>query len=85
METKIEFPCSYPIKIIGATDKVSYEYIFRLSKNQFKEMTEKDIQLKYSKNRNYVSFHLDVVVESEKQLRDLHKSIMEVDGVKMVL
>ena len=85
MEPKIEFPCSYPIKIIGATDKVSYEGIFRLSKNQFKEMTEKDIQLKYSKNRNYVSFHLDVVVESEKQLRDLHKSIMEVDGVKMVL
>ena len=85
METKIEFPCSYPIKIIGATDKVSYEYIFRLSKNQFKTMSDKDIHSKYSKNRNYVSYHLDVVVESEDQLKELHQSLMELEGVKMVL
>ena len=48
-------------------------------------MSEKDIVLKYSKNRNYVSYHLDVVVESEEQLKELHQSLMELEGVKMVL
>ena len=85
MEPKIEFPCSYPIKVIGVTDKISYENIYRLSKNQFETMSDKDICLKYSKNRNYVSYHLDVVVESEKQLKELHRSLIELDGVKMVL
>ena len=85
LESKIEFPCSYPIKVIGVADKVSYESIYRLSKHQFKTMSEKDIVLKHSKNRNYVSYHLDVVVESEKQLKELHQSLMELDGVKMVL
>ncbi len=85
MEPKIEFPCSYPIKVIGAADKISYEDIYRLSKNQFERMSDKDIHLKYSKNRNYVSYHLDVVVESEKQLEELHRSLMRLDGVKMVL
>ena len=85
MEPKIEFPCSYPIKVIGVADKISYEDIYRLSKNQFETMSDKDIQLKYSKNRNYVSYHLDVIVESEKQLKELYSSLMRLDGVKMVL
>ncbi len=85
LESKIEFPCSYPIKAIGVADKISYESIYRVGKNQFKTMSEKDIVFKYSKNRNYVSYHLDVVVENEKQLKELHQSLMELDGVKMVL
>ena len=85
MELKIEFPCSYPIKVIGVADKISYEDIYRLSKNQFETMSDKDIHLKYSKNRNYVSYQLDVVVESEKQLKELYRSLMRLDGVKMVL
>ena len=85
MEPKIEFPCSYPIRVIGVADKISYEDIYRLSKNQFETMSDKDIHMKYSKNRNYVSYHLDVVVESEKQLKELYRSLIRLDGVKMVL
>ena len=85
LESKIGFPCSYPIKVIGVADKISYGCVLRLSKNQFKAMSDKDIHLKYSKNRNYVSYHLDVVVESEDQLKELHQSLMELEGVKMVL
>ena len=85
MEPKIEFPCTYPIKVIGVVDKISFEDIYRLSKNQFETMSDKDIHLKYSKNRNYVSYHLDVIVESEKQLKELYSSLIRLDGVKMVL
>jgi len=85
MEPKIEFPCSYPIKVIGVADKISYEDIYHLSKKQFETMSDKDIHLKYSKNRNYVSYHLDVIVESEKQLKELYSSLIRLDGVKMVL
>ena len=85
MDTKIEFPCSYPIKVIGVADLVSFQSVYDLSKHQFKRISDKDISSKYSKNGKYVSYHLDVIVDDEEQLRALHQSLMKIEGVKMVL
>ena len=85
MDTKIEFPCSYPIKVIGVADLVSFQSVYDLSKHHFKSISDKDISSKYSKNGKYVSYHLDVVVDDEEQLRALHQSLMKIEGVKMVL
>ena len=44
-----------------------------------------DIQPQYSKKGNYVSFRLNVIAQGEEQLRAFHRTMMELDGIKMVL
>tara|TARA_A100000164_G_scaffold195095_1_gene173038 strand:+ start:898 stop:1155 length:258 start_codon:yes stop_codon:yes gene_type:complete len=85
MDLKIDFPCSYPIKVIGVTDKISKDVVYRISRLHFKGISLDDIQPKYSKEGNYVSFRLSVVAEGEQQLKAFHRTLMEFDGIKMVL
>ena len=85
MDSKIDFPCLYPIKVIGVSDKVSRDSVYRISRLHFKGISLDDIQTQYSKKGNYVSFRLNVIAEGEEQLKAFHRNLMELDGIKMVL
>jgi len=85
LDSKIDFPCSYPIKVIGVSNKVSRDSVYRISRLHFKGIRLDDIQPQYSKKGNYVSFRLNVIAEGEEQLKAFHRTMMELDGIKMVL
>ena len=85
MNPKIHFPCSYPIKVIGVSEKISKNSVFRISRLYFKDITFEDIRQQYSRKGNYVSFRLSVLAEGECQLKAFHTKLMELDGIKMVL
>ena len=85
MDSKIDFPCLYPIKVIGVSDKVSRDTVYRISRLHFKGISLEDIQPQYSKKGNYVSFRINVIAEGEEQLKAFHRTLMELDGIKMVL
>ena len=85
MDSKISFPCTYPIKVIGIRQKISKDSVYRISRLHFKGLSLDDIQPQYSKQGNYVSFRLSVVAEGEEQLKAFHRTLMELDGIKMVL
>lgn len=85
MDTKIEFPCSYPIKVIAISSKVSVEEVFILSKAHFLELSERDIHAHYSRDKKYVSYRLNVIAESENQLKAFHLSLSAQQGIKMIL
>ena len=75
----------YPIKVIGIRQKISKDSVYRISRLHFKGLSSDDIQLQYSKKGNYVSFRLNVIAEWEEQLKAFHRTLMELDGIKMVL
>ena len=85
LDSKIDFPCSYPIKVIGVSYKISMDSVYRISRLHFKGIRLDDIQPQYSKKGNYVSFRLNVIAEGEEQLKAFHRTLMELDGIKMVL
>ena len=85
MDLKIDFPCSYPIKVIGVSAKISKDSVYRISRLYLKEIRFEDIEQQYSRKGNYVSFRLSVLAEGEDQLRAFHRNLMELDGIKMVL
>lgn len=81
----IEFPCDYPIKIIGrASADFDARIISIINKHQEKPfegyLTQKD-----SKEKNYQSFTVTIRATSETQLKALFEDLKTDKDVIMVL
>ena len=82
---RIEFPCSYPIKVIGkATAGYEQEVIAVVEKHAGKIAADL-IQIHPSKQRNYLSINVTIMATGEEQLRGLFLDLKSIESVKMVL
>ncbi len=81
----IEFPCDYPIKIIGQTsDDFDTRIIAIINKYQDKPF-EGRLEQKKSKEGNYQSFTVTIQATSQEQLKALFNALKEEKNVMMVL
>jgi len=81
---RLEFPCEYPIKVIGeATTKVAD--IINAVRHHAPDVTPDQINTRQSRAGNYQSVRITIVATGEPQLRDLHAELMAIAGVRMVL
>ena len=86
METpRIEFPCDYPIKVIGDVGDDSESRIIDIVRRHAPEITPDEISTRHSSNGNFQSVRLTIVATGEAQLQALHKELMALSGVRMVL
>ena len=86
METpRIEFPCDYPIKVIGDVGDDSESRIIDIVRRHAPEITPDEISTRHSSNGNFQSVRLTIVATGEAQLQALHKELMALPGVRMVL
>ncbi len=82
---RIEFPCSYPIKIIGrATAGYEHEVIAVVEKHAGKIAADL-IQIHPSRQQNYLSINVTIMATGEEQLRELFLDLKSIESVKMVL
>lgn len=81
----IEFPCSYPIKVIGkATAGYEQEVIAVVEKHAGKIAADL-IQIHPSRQQNYLSVNVTIMATGEDQLRKLFLDLKIIKSVKMVL
>ncbi len=81
----IEFPCDYPIKIIGkASDDFDTRMIAIINKYQNKPFEGK-LTHKKSKEGNYQSVTVTIHATSEEQLKNLFKALKEEKDVMAIL
>ena len=82
---KIEFPCLYPIKIIGvASIEFQAEVITVVEKHAGKISSEL-IELQPSKKSTYVSVRITIAATGVDQLQSLFDELKALESVKMVL
>lgn len=82
---RIEFPCSYPIKIIGrATAGYEHEVIAVVEKHAGKIAADL-IQIHPSRQQNYLSINVMITATGEEQLRELFLDLKTIESVKLVL
>ena len=82
-ETKIEFPCDYPIKVISENSPETVRKIEEIARQYDPEL--KQIEFNNSKNGNYVSVRLAFWATGTEQLQGLFDALKKVSGVRMVL
>ncbi len=84
-KTLIEFPCYFPIKIIGNNLPIFLEEMKQIAHTHFPNLAQDAISHKISKNSNYLSITVTVFAEDLDTLNAFYQAITKNPAVKMVL
>jgi putative lipoic acid-binding regulatory protein len=84
-ETLIEFPCDFPLKIMGATDPGFAQAIVEVVLKHAPEFDPASVEMRPSKAGNYLSLTCTVRAVSQGQLDALYLDLTAHPMVKVVL
>ena len=84
-ETLIEFPCDFPIKIMGETRDDFTDTIIAVVLELVPEFDVSQVELRGSSGGRYISLTCIVPVTSKPQLDDLYRALTAHPMVSVVL
>ena len=84
-KTIIEFPCHFPIKIIGTNSDEFHQQMKQIVLSHFPEFTDEKISHTVSKQSNYLARTVTVFAENQEMLDAFYREISSHPEVKMVL
>jgi uncharacterized protein len=84
-ETLIEFPCDFPIKVMGATHEKFSAEIIKTIKTLIPSFDASQIEIRGSSGGKYISLTCTVHVTSKPQLDDIYRALSGHPMVKVVL
>ncbi len=82
---KIEFPCAYPIKILGNAREDFIDRVFEIVQAHAPEVERNNIITRDSRKGTFMSVHIVIVATGVDQLHNIHQSLLTYDAVKMVI
>ena len=84
-ESAIEFPCEFPIKMMGRDTPEFRTTVRVLIENHVGPVAEESIQANLSGKGNFVSVTITVTATSQQQLDDIYLDVSGHDDVLMAL
>ena len=82
---KIEFPCRYPIKVVGRATPDYASAIRSIIECHTAGLSDSDIETKSSRSGTFDSITFTIMATGEDQLNSLHKALMASGRVSMVI
>lgn len=82
---KIEFPCDYPIKVVGCTVTNFVEDVLAVVSQHAEQVSKTSVTVRSSRHGKYQSATLSIRATGELQLRALHADLMACPFVRLVL
>jgi len=82
---KIEFPCLYPIKIIGVAAEQFQEIVIEVVERHTGKITEELITIRRSSQEQYLAVTVTIAATGKEQLEKIFEDLKRVEHVKMVL
>jgi putative lipoic acid-binding regulatory protein len=83
--TLLEFPCDFPLKIMGATDVGFAQAIVEVVLKHAPDFDPASVEMRPSKAGNYLSLTCTVRATSQAQLDALYRELTSHPMVKVVL
>lgn len=84
-ESAIEFPCQFPIKMMGRDTPEFRDTARRLIENHVGALDEDSIKTNVSGKGNFVAVTVTVTATSQQQLDDIYRDVSGHDDVLMAL
>jgi putative lipoic acid-binding regulatory protein len=84
-ETLLEFPCDFPIKIMGRESSEFQALARSLVEKHSGPLADEAVVSSLSRNGNFVSVTVTVVATSQEQLDDIYRELTSNDEVLMAL
>jgi putative lipoic acid-binding regulatory protein len=82
---KIEFPCLYPIKIIGFAESDFQTTVVEIVERHTGKITAELIKVRQSSQQQYLSVTITIAATGKDQLENIFSDLKRVDSVKLVL
>ena len=84
-DSLLEFPCEFPLKIMGATQDGFAEEIMRVVQQHAPEFDASHMEMRASSGGKYISLTCTVHATSKEQLDNLYRALTSHPLVKVVL
>lgn len=84
-ETLIEFPCDFPIKVMGETHADFTDEVIKTIRQLLPDFDAANIEMRGSSGGKYISITCTVYVTSKPQLDDIYRALTSHPMVKVVL
>ncbi len=84
-ESLLEFPCKFPIKIMGKNHHGFHQAVIEILKKHLNDFENTEIKTVDSKQNNYSSITVVVNATSQQHLDDIYFELTESDWVIMAL
>ncbi|PCC97635.1 DUF493 family protein [Halopseudomonas pelagia] len=82
---RIEFPCLYPIKVIGEAGEGFADMVVRIAERHSPGSDTRVVEVLDSKNGRFLSVRLQITATGPDQLQALHADLKATGKVHMVL
>ena len=82
---KIEFPCDYPIKVLGVSSDAFRGIILEVFERHAPGFDHEGITVKDSAKGTFTSLTITITATGKEQLSALHEDLMATGHVKMVI
>jgi putative lipoic acid-binding regulatory protein len=84
-ETLLEFPCDFPIKIMGRESSDFHTLARSLVEKHTGPLPDDAVSHSLSRKGNFVSVTITVIAQSQRQLDDIYRELTAHDDVLMAL
>ena len=84
-ETLLEFPCDFPIKMMGRDTPEFHVTARELVEKHTGPLDDNAIQSAVSRKGRFVSITVTVIAQSQQQLDDIYRDVTDNDDVLMAL
>jgi uncharacterized protein len=84
-DSLLEFPCEFPLKVMGRKDAGFSQVVIELVEMHVGSIAAEHVRLRESRDGNFVAITLLVHVESQAQLDAIYTALSRHDQVLMAL
>ncbi len=84
-ETLFEFPCKFPIKVMGKVGAGFHQQVIDIVQRHAPELDEASVTSRMSGNKNYVSITVTIMATSREQLDNIYLDLTACPAVIMAL
>jgi putative lipoic acid-binding regulatory protein len=81
----LEFPCDFPLKIMGRTQPGFAQTITDVVKKHAPEFDPATVEMRPSRENKYISLTATINAQSQRQLDDLYRELCDHPMVSLVL
>ena len=81
----IEYPCDFPIKIMGRTEPGFAQAIVEVVTRHAPELDSRNVEMRLSTQKRYLSITCTIRAHSREQLDRLYRDLCDHPAVLMVL
>ena len=82
---KIEFPCRYPVKVMGVAGEEFRSATISIFEKHAGEITETDVSIRASNGGNYEALTITITAQGTEQLQAIFADLKVHPLVRMVL